>query len=669
MLHHTEIHLLPTVLGNVPRLAGVNAELQEYADRSNFWDWLADSGFQAVRQFHPELNLRRRKARAGAWGEVRTEADYAARRAFCRAEPAAAFDPADYAFTDNIPWLGVPDEVVAKTCAAGLRPIVSVGAYPRMFERCILPQMRLTSTEAKRELLDWEAGVCLHEYAFALIWHYAKEYGVRDFTTINEPENQLMCWFITEDLRWVEQPAADNWAKLFRDDRQPTGAGRKLLGLIADQYAATARIVRDALEDVQTILRATEDDRIRLRLHGPTNVVWKEFWTKASTFLDSLDLHHYNPDPASMRQVFTLASHKAHALSKPLSCTEFNRRSGGTDLVDFAFNWRSAFETVQLYLQALQIGTFGPADCDLACLYLFSFPSTHRNYKHLVYGDMNLLDWTGRDQKPWNLPVACYPTFEEQQLRFATPAYHMIRMINRALRRDSECAPAPVWLQYGLNNPTSAGPDDLYFFLKIHVLRNGDAVFIFILNDSDQTAERVLLDTSSLDITPQTFVIRLSDKNHADQLHAYGSTGNEPLLIGKVPPQSLLTIRLGPDLLANMHRLRLVEETFTPGNLLHTGTLQLWQTTRLAAIGEDISGHTHRLPDDLLQWHSSCPQALSVGSGGLVQRIRNGAGPVTLTVTTADGRLQTQLSIEDPLPIASPTGNRHHLGTAGLAEV
>ena len=27
--------------------------------------------------------------------------------------------------------------------------------------------------------------------------------------------------------------------------------------------------------------------------------------------------------------------------------------------------------------------------------YLFHFPSTHRNYKHLVYGDMNFFDWTG----------------------------------------------------------------------------------------------------------------------------------------------------------------------------------------------------------------------------------------------------------------------------------
>lgn len=668
MQHHTEIHLLPGTLGSLPRLAGVNVELQGYAAQTNLWDWLADSGFQALRQFHPELNLRRAPAQPGTWGEIRTEADYAARRARCRAQPEQAFRAEDYAFTDDIPWLGVPDDILAHTNAAGLSPVVSVGAYPRMFERCLLPEFRLGSAGVTGAPLDWEAAACLHEYAFALIWHCAADHGVRDFTTINEPENQLMCWFYPESLRWVAEPGADHWMRLFRDDAQPTGDGVALLSLIADQYAATAWVVRDALEDVQTVLRKN-DSGLRLRLHGPTNVVWKGMWEKAAPFLDSLDLHHYNPDPASMRQVFTLASHNAHAAGKPLSCTEFNRRSGGTDLVDFAFNRTSALETVELYLQALNAGTFGPAACDLVCLYLFSFPSTHRNYKHLVYGDMNLLDWSGRDLKPWDSSFAGHPDFEEQQLRFATPAYHMIRMINRALRSPDSDAPEAVWMPHGLNNPTSAGPDDLYFFLKIHALRRGGERVVFILNDSRENAESVYLNLSSLDEPPECFVTRISDGSAPDALRGFGPVSSGLLPLGRIPAESMLAVHLGPDPLKGLRDIQIVEETLTPGTLLGGGELKRWQTTRLAVEGVDDSGRTRRIPDAFLTWESSSPRALRVDGGGLVQRVRHGAGPVTLTVTTADSRLSAALTVPDGSAPAGPSGPRRHLGSAGLAEV
>ena len=667
MQHHTEIHLLPGSRGTLPRRAGVNLELQGFARQTNLWDWLADSGFQAVRQFHPELNLRRHPAEPGTWGEIFSEADYEARRARCRARPEQAFRKEDYTFSDDIPWLGVPDEILAHTTATGLSPVVSVGAYPRMFPRCLLPELRLRQDQVAEEPLDWEAAACLHEYAFALIWHSAANYGVQDFTTINEPENQLMCWFYPEELSWVAEPGADHWLKLFRDDAQPTGSGQKILALIADQYAATARVVRDALNDVQTALNQ-KDAAIRLRLHGPTNVVWKAMWERSAPFLDSLDLHHYNPDPETLNRVFTLASHQAHATGKPISCTEFNRRSGGTDLVDFAFNRRSALETVELYLQALQLGTVGPANADLVCLYLFSFPSTHRNYKHLVYGDMNLLDWSGRDQKPWDPPAACHPTFAEQQLRFATPAYHMIRLINRALCLRPESGAETFWMPHGLNNPTSAGPDDLYFFLKIHALRGGDVVNLFILNDSDQKAESVFLNLASLDFSPEGFVARVSDQHDADRLHAYGSIQTGTLPLGCVPPRSLMSVRLGPDPLRGLQDIDLVEQTFTPGSVLPGGRLDLWQTTRLAVAGIDATGAKHLLPPEFLHWESSCPRALRVDSGGLVQRVRGGAGPVTLTVTTADGRLKNVLTVPDCDPAPAHSGTHRHLGTAGLAE-
>ncbi len=59
----------------------------------------------------------------------------------------------------------------------------------------------------------------------------------------------------------------------------------------------------------------------------------------------------------------------------------------------------------------------------MACAYLFHFPATHRNYKALVYGDMNLVDWSGRDDRLWGRGDEWHPTLEEMQLRHATPAY------------------------------------------------------------------------------------------------------------------------------------------------------------------------------------------------------------------------------------------------------
>lgn len=133
----------------------------------------------------------------------------------------------------------------------------------------------------------------------------------------------------------------------------------------------------------------------------------------------------------------------------------------------------------------------------------------------------------------------------------------MIRMINRALRSPNPDAPEAVWIPHGLNNPTSAGPDDLYFFLKIHALRRGGERVVFILNDSRENAEAVYLNLSSLDEPPECFVARISDRAETDALRDFGTVPSGLLSVGSIPAQSMLAVHLGPDPLKGLREIQI----------------------------------------------------------------------------------------------------------------
>ena len=140
MLHHTEFQLLPESAGFTPRLSGVNIECHLYAGESNLWDWIADSGIQVARQFHPELNLRRTPFEV-EWVEgIETEEAFDEFRSNCLEAIRNAKEEPDYLFTEEIPWLGTPDTLVKKTKEAGVEPLLSVGAHPKMFSRPLLRQ-------------------------------------------------------------------------------------------------------------------------------------------------------------------------------------------------------------------------------------------------------------------------------------------------------------------------------------------------------------------------------------------------------------------------------------------------------------------------------------------------------------------------------------------------
>jgi len=649
MLDHTELHILPESTGTVPRLSGVNVECHLYADESNLWDWLADSGFQVTRQFHPELNLRRTPFEA-AWVEgIESEEAYDAFRKVCLGEIRKAEEEPDYLFMEEIPWLGTPDKLVAKTIEAGVEPLLSVGAHPRMFSRPLL-------NEAGE--LDWGAACCMYEYSATLFWRYAEHFGVREFTTINEPENQLTSWYFPPRLSWLEDSPPDAWRRLFRDDDNPTGDGLILIESMAEQYAAVVRIQRQALEDVRHAM-TNREQAAQLKLHGPTNVVWTQLWEKAEPWLDSLDVHQYRPDRRAMRQVFRLVSSKAAAAGKPLSCTEFNRQSGGFKLQDFPFNDEAALEVLMLYLEALCTGGVGPADCDLACLYIFAHPSTHRNYKHLLYGDMNQLDWSCADSAPWKRDASWYPTAEEMQIRNPTPAYRMVRMVNRMLHTGVRAS----LHQTGMVNPTSAGPDDLHYGLvsrAFRIDRNSWICWVINPGDTDCKGVRVVWPVDGFE--GAALVVRGGPALQPDQVLLYeeNATGTETLTL---PAKGVSQWILTPSPLHGLNGINLLETSLTPGSL--SDGLQQYHTSRLQVLNIDTQ---QPVPDAWVTWTSSKPEVVRVESSGLVQRMRSGGGEITLTATTVDGTHTASVPVPEDHPAPGLPGPMRHLGTVGLGE-
>ncbi len=649
MLHHTELHILPESTGTIPRLSGVNIECHLYAEASNLWDWMADSGIQIARQFHPELNLRRTPFEAGWVEGIESEEAYDGFRQVCLQEIRKAKEEPDYLFTEEIPWLGTPDTLVAKTREAGVEPLLSVGAHPKMFSRPLL-------SEAGE--VDWGAACCIYEYSATLFWRYAEHFGVNEFTTINEPENQLGSWYLPDSLSWLENPPPDAWSRLFRDDDQPTGDGLVLIQAMAQQYAAVANIQRQALEDV----RATLTDRkqaAQLKLHGPTNVVWTQLWEKAAPWLDSLDVHQYRPDRRAMRQVFRLASSKAAAEGKPVSCSEFNRQSGGFKLQDFPFNEHAALEVLMLYLEAMCIGGLGPAPCELICLYIFAHPSTHRNYKHLLYGDMNQLDWSCQDSAPWKRDAAWYPTLEEMQIRNPTPAYRMMRMANRMLRSGGRA----TLHHTGMVNPTSAGPDDLHYGLVTRAFQLEDASWVcWVINPGETECKGVRVVWPAPGVSGSSLVIRGGTALDPDQvLHYEGfPDGTETVTL---PANGISQWILSPSPLENLKGIRLSETSLTPGTL--SKGLSLFQTTRLQVLNEE----SEALVDDCwITWTSSKPDVVRVEPSGLVQRLRSGGGEITLTATTVDGLHTAHVKVQEDQAAPGRPGPMRHLGTVGLGE-
>ena len=641
MKDHSIIVLRQQVRGRTPVRFGVNIEVQDHHESTNLWDWVADSGITVAREFHPEQTLRRRSVEPGTWGRIASREDFEAFRKRIIDDPDGPMVQWDnYAFDTALPWLGVPDGIIGKLNALEIMPLISLGYGTAHFPRPLIRDIdtRHVPDDAG---LDWEAAASAYEYYFAVIWHYASRYGGRCFMMLNEPENRRGWFHLPEDL------AAMGWADLFWHAGEATIA--RYADILSAQYAVLARLARTAMEDVRTLL----DDASHaadLQLCGPTSVYWQPLWEAAGEYLDMLDFHHYHPDRKTFPSLYSAVAASARKVGRQTAITEFNRYSGGVPVDRMLFSLDSSLETARLIQTVLGMNGTADPPMAIATFYLLHFPSTHRNYKHLLYGDMNMVDWGGTDRALWNRgskarhwgEEAWYPSFQEQQVRFATPAYFMFRMLARCAR-DAAGNPGPFdVLEVGLVNPTSSGPQDLHDQLELFAVAQPDRTIINLINPTDRPAHGCRLDPAWMEQhSHRHAILRQTSAEYRDHCLAGHEMTHGPFDF-TVPAKAFTQIILTSEPLEQINSLALKEQTHTPGD---TAALSLHQTTRLRAIAHTADRTDLDVSDLNIIWTSSDPDVVRVEQGGLVQRIRDVPGPITIRAATCDGHHAAEIAV------------------------
>jgi hypothetical protein len=344
-----------------------------------------------------------------------------------------------------------------------------------------------------------------------------------------------------------------------------------------------------------------------------------------------LDYHFYNPHPDTFRLAFPAVAAKTKKTGKPVATSEFHRFSGQTDFADNPFVFASSRKLAGMLMDLLQLSSKDDPEIDFATLYLFHFPSTHRNYKHLLYGDMNMIDWTGEDRAPWGRGEEWHPTAAEMQIRFATPSYFMFRMLARCTANGKSCVPNPI-LRWGIGNPLSIFPQDLCSDLKIMIVDQNEHILLSILNNGDTALKGLEV---SLDGIPAEFayaVVRECSRKNQDKAVAEMPVDGNRVRVD-IPPCSLVQVILTKLRLDRISSLRVDERTFTPGS---AKGLELHQTTRLRAIGV-IDGRDHDLTCLNVVWSSSSPDIVRADQCGLIQRMRDSDIKTSILAKTLGG--------------------------------
>jgi hypothetical protein len=608
-------------VGQTPKYLGVCLEVADHADRSNLWDWLADSGSKMVRVIHPDKNMRIQPASESTYQEITSKSDFDAFRARLLADPDQNIPWSNYRFDKEVPWLGITDVEVKKVVEAGVAPIVSIAYGPHYYPGSLLNTFT-DDIKAKDENVNWAAAASAYEYYLANIHRYASRHGVTHFTMINEPSG---------GVKYIQQ-----------------------IGVIA-------RMGRLALEDVRAKLR-DKRQAAGLRLSGPAcHSNWEEFWPYMEPYVDFLDSHFYNPDPDMFTRQYHRTAMRAGQTGKKVVFTEFNRIGGPLQPDEALWSMRPALQLGGLTMAALSSGRAGDPGCEMALLYQFQAPATHRNFKSLVYGDMNLIDWTGRDHGLNEWGSEWYPNFEELQIRFATPAYHIFKMLAR-------CAPGAnagvdsyevlgvgesskgfgeVWDKEIGNNIYRMLDERKYYALggagpeiRVLAVRTPERLIITVLNSAPTAVKQVGFDLDYLKEPYATACIRETSLTRRDQVIAQIPVTGKRVVVD-LPADSMTQIILIKEDLAKVTELKFEEKTVTPGTMQDLG---LYQTTRLRALGK-IGERWLDLSELNVAWTSSEERLVNVYQSGLVQRVRQTGKPVVISAKTQEGGLQISQTV------------------------
>lgn len=617
-----DLIVLPEPVARTPRHLGVNMLTQEYYDVINLWDWLAHSGATMVREFHPERPLVCKERPTGPWEGIEGHSDFETYRQSVLADPGPDGPVCwgVYSFDKPVEWVGVPDGIVEKLAEVGVEPLVSLGYNPKMFPRPLVPDLEFDGIPSDDQI-DWGAAASAYDYYFAIAYRYAKTYGSRYFLMHNEPECRVEVFHFPEDLeKRIQAVPRQNPYFSEGEDR------RRTIACLTTQWGVLARMARMALDDVADLVT----DMPHLVLAGPTCGFWEAFWLKGQDYLDCLDFHHYHPNPDALDNMSKRIHFRARETGASFSCSEYNLIPGGVAFGRIPFERSAAMDFARLLMRSLRLSTAGAPPCEFMTMYEFNYPSTDNNHKHLVYGDMNSLDWSGNDTNLPNRGKAWYPTASDMQVRFATPAYFMFRMIARLVpgaKGGVESYPV-------LDNSWLCLIDDAHSGvltdIEILTVDTGDRLVVTFHNPRHEVVFE--LDLQHFEERCKTAVVREVSRHHSDEVIDQFAVKDGRITVS-LAGESMTQLILVPDDLSKAESLQVEEVTATPGT---SEGLDVLQTTRLRAMAE-IDGRQVDVTDLNTVWTSSEPTSLPVHQGGLVQHLRKTLSPVTITARCHDG--------------------------------
>ncbi len=610
-------------IAKTPRYLGLNVEVMKYADSTNLWDWLVESNAKMVRTPHPDKVLRKHNEQVNqVYAQVRTEREFGEFRKRINSSPENAIDWNHYLFSEALPWLGTVDDIVAKLRDNNMECVLAMAYHPSVYPEPILHH-EVEGRRLPNDSINWSAAASAYEYYFACMYRYGLTQQVRYYMMSNEP------------------PLEGNFT--------------------FQQYGILSKMANLALEDVNAMLRGRGDGE-SLRLIGPAVYsAYEEYLAYTKDDIDILDVHFYDTGGDLFAKKLRRALMRARQNGLALSLTEFGRIGGGMDIEQSLFSLPSSFQVAELLMEVLSVASTADPLFELALFYQFQFPATHRNYKSLVYGDMNLVDWTGLDRAGRDfLPTD--PGFQQLQLRFATPAYDIYRMLSRCtpgigskdgygynvyeLMEANRGVTATKDRRTGRNLWPDLGLEKYYanggtgYGIKTVAVEGNGRLYVNILNTGPTPQAAMNLDLSSFGGRYRSAVVRETSLLKRDEPVQQSQVADG--IIGlEIPAESFIQVIFTEADLSTVTEIRFDEQTTTPGN---ASSLKTLETTRLKVSGK--SGNDWIDLSDLNIIYSADKQSgINVYSSGLVQRTFDAGRATAVIAKTFDGNLQIEQAV------------------------
>lgn len=581
-------------IAKTPRYLGLNVEVMPYASNNNVWNWLVDSNTKMVRTPHPATILRSNEQQVNAtFSWIRSKSDFNSYRAAVLKDPVKEVKWENYLFSKNLPWLGNLDSIVDKLVKCKIEPLLAMSYEPSLYPESVLKQP-INTVSASDGVINWAAAASAYEYYFACAYRYSEK-GCHYFMMRNEPS-------ITDTL-------------------------------LMQSFNVLARMARLAIDDVMKI----RGGKTHIQMLGPAvYLAYEEYLRYTKDYIDILDVHNYETSGATLRKKLRRGLMNARKNDLKFALTEFGRIGGATDIDESLFGMKASLQVADLIMNVLSVSQIEDPSFEMALFYQFQFPATHRNYKSLVYGDMNLVDWSGGDS-PLRSKMSDTPTLEQLQLRNPTPAYSIFKMLARCTPGDdNKFSSYPVFELMEANRGVTAthekrtkrntwpdlGKEKYYanegypFNIKSLVVKSKDRLYINILNQEPASLNNIKIDFSSFPDKYVTAVVRETSLLKKDEPISQQKILNSVVHFD-IPAESFIQIILVKDDLDAITEIRWNMQDFTS---VKVDSLDKFETALLRVKGK-IANRWIDISDLNVKYQVSRGHGFSVNGSGLLQKL------------------------------------------------